>query len=149
MRKITEIIIHCSATKEGKDFGVKDIDRMHKARGFSGIGYHYLIPLNGDIKNGRSVTHVGAHAKGHNRNSIGICYIGGLDEDGKSKDTRTPEQKKSLKALIESLSLTFPDAEILGHRDLSPDKNGNGKIDKWEWMKACPCFSVKEEYVNL
>lgn len=101
MRKISKIIIHCSATKEGKDYTVVDIDRWHRQRGFQMIGYNYIIRIDGTIEIGRPIEMVGAHCVGHNRNSIGICYIGGLSSDGKPKDTRTKEQKESLRALKE------------------------------------------------
>lgn len=149
MRKIDEIIIHCSATIEGKEYDVEDIRKMHKERGFSDVGYHYIILLDGKQQNGRSIVKAGAHVKGHNSNSIGICYIGGLDENKKPKDTRTDKQKTSLKLLVESLKMTFPDAEVKGHRDLSPDKDGDGVIEKHEWMKACPCFDAIVEYEGL
>ena len=100
MRKITEIIIHCSATTEGKDFTVEDIDRWHRQRGFNGIGYHFVIYRDGSIHAGRSKRQIGAHCKGHNTISIGICYIGGLSTNGKPKDTRTAAQKASLRALV-------------------------------------------------
>ena len=100
MREITEIIIHCSATVEGKHFTVEDIDRWHKARGWQGIGYHYVIYLDGSIHRGRDLNKIGAHCTGHNKNSIGICYIGGVDKNNKPKDTRTEAQKESLEQLI-------------------------------------------------
>lgn len=87
--KVQEIIIHCSATKEGVDFKAKDIERWHKQRGFKKIGYHYVIDLDGTIEQGRKETENGAHTVGHNSIALGICYIGGLDKNGKPKDTRT------------------------------------------------------------
>ena len=106
MRIIKEIIIHCSATKENKDYTVADIDRWHRARGFRKIGYHFVIYRNGDIHVGRSLSEIGAHCKGHNAISIGICYIGGLDaKDGSPKDTRTPSQRIALEALVLLLRL--------------------------------------------
>ena len=114
-RNITEIIIHCSATIEGKHFTADDIDRWHRQRGFHSIGYHYVILLNGETQKGRDLQQIGAHCTGHNRQSIGICYIGGLDRKGISKDTRTPEQKDSLRRLLQSLKKQYPDALIVGH----------------------------------
>ena len=96
MRNINKIIVHCTATKEGKAFNVADITRWHKQRGFVTIGYHWVVLLDGTIQQGRAEMTMGAHCKGHNANSIGICYIGGLDKNGNPKDTRTPEQKKAL-----------------------------------------------------
>ena len=132
MRKITEIIIHCSATIEGKDYTVADIDRWHRARGFRKIGYHYVIYRDGSIHAGRPISETGAHCAGHNAHSIGICYIGGLAKDGRTpKDTRTPEQREAMRSLIKQLKQKFPEASIHGHREFAP--------------KACPCFRVLEE----
>lgn len=97
------IIIHCSATRQGADFGAADIARWHRQRGFRDIGYHYVIRLDGTLEKGRPIEQAGAHCKGWNAASIGICYIGGLDADGKSADTRTPEQKETLKKLVKEL----------------------------------------------
>lgn len=149
MREITHIVLHCSATKAGRNYTVADLDRWHKERGFRKIGYHYVIYLDGTIHPGRGLGEVGAHVAGNNARSIGICYIGGLDAAGKPADTRTPEQKASMLFLLQSLREKFPKAEICGHRDFSPDMNGNGIIEPWEWMKACPCFDAKVEYKNL
>lgn len=150
MRKINEIIVHCSATAEGKDYTVADIDRWHRARGFKKIGYHYVVYRDGSVHVGRSENEVGAHCQGHNANSIGVCYIGGLAADGKAaKDTRTPAQKQALKKLLIQLKKKYPGVKILGHRDTSPDKNHDGKIEKWEWVKECPSFDAKTEYAGL
>lgn len=135
-REIKEIIVHCAATPEGKDFTVKDIDRWHRERGFNCIGYHYVIYLDGSIHNGRDLNKVGAHCTGHNAKSIGICYIGGVAKDGKTpKDTRTKEQKESLLLLLKELKTKFPKAEIHGHKDFA--------------NKACPSFDASVEYKNL
>lgn len=131
-RNITEIIIHCSATIEGKHFTAGDINRWHRQRGFTSIGYHYVILLNGEIQQGRDLQQIGAHCKGHNRQSIGICYIGGLDNKGIAKDTRTPKQKDSLYRLLQSLKRQFPDAHIVGHNNFA--------------NKDCPCFDAEKEY---
>ena len=131
------IVIHCSATRCNKDFLVEDLESCHRARGFNGIGYHYYITKDGQLHLTRSEEVQGAHAKRYNKNSIGICYEGGLDEKGKPADTRTPAQKRTLLALLRSLREDFPDAEILGHRDLP-------------WVKkACPGFDVRTEYSQL
>ena len=105
MKKITEIILHCSATPEGKDYRAKDIDRWHKANGWKMIGYNYVIDLDGKVEDGRPLYMSGAHTVGHNSNSIGICYIGGVTNDGKqkAKDTRTMQQKESMYALVHQL----------------------------------------------
>ena len=148
MRKIDSIILHCTATPEGKDYSVDTIRSWHKQRGFDDIGYHYVIHLDGSISNGRPIAIAGAHALGWNSNSIGISYIGGLDSSAKKgKDTRTPAQKEAFKSLIAKLVLEYKDIRILlGHRDTSPDLNGNGTIERGEWIKECPCFDVESNY---
>lgn len=145
MRNINLIVIHCSATPEGKDYHVEDIRKMHKARGWSDVGYHYIIPLDGQIEMGRPREKIGAHAKGFNRNSIGICYIGGVDKNNVPKDTRTDAQKEALRCIVKDMLEQYPGAEVKGHRDLSPDLNNDGIIQKWEWVKVCPCFDVATE----
>ena len=137
MRTITQIVIHCSATQEGANFQVDDIRRWHKQRGFRDVGYHYVITLNGDIQVGRPIEEIGAHVKGHNSHSIGVCYIGGLDDNMKPKDTRTLLQKVGLQILLVVLKEKLPQAYILGHRDFENVK------------KACPCFNVKSEYKKI
>lgn len=135
-RYITEIIVHCSATPEGKDFTVNDIKKWHLARGFSDIGYHYVIYRDGSVHIGRDESKIGAHCTGHNSNSIGVCYIGGCEKDGKTpKDTRTSAQKKALLELLRELKRKYPKATIYGHRNFSD--------------KACPSFDAKTEYKNL
>lgn len=131
-RIINEIIIHCSATVEGKDYTTEDIKKWHRARGFSDIGYHYIIYRDGSIHNGRNVNISGAHCTNHNAHSIGICYIGGVDKYNKPKDTRTLEQKNSLKNLLLKLKVLYPKATIHGHCEYA--------------NKACPSFNVKNEY---
>lgn len=136
MRKITEVIVHCSATPEGRPFTVADIDRWHRARGFHGIGYHYVIYLDGSLHAGRSEERIGAHCKGHNAQSIGVCYIGGCAADGRTpKDTRTPAQRKALTDLLGRLKRRFPGIRIYGHRDFA--------------AKACPSFDATNEYASL
>ena len=144
MRKIDSIIIHCSATKAGQDLTAMDIDRWHRQRGFNSIGYHYVIRLNGTIEKGRDISLPGAHCIGWNERSIGICYIGGVDINGKPADTRTNEQKQVLYQLIMDLQREYKILHILGHRDTSPDTNGDGVIEPCEYLKACPCFNVRE-----
>ena len=133
MRKINSIIIHCSATAEGKDYTVADIDRWHKSRGWKCIGYHYVIYRDGSVHTGRSVEQIGAHCAGHNANSIGICYIGGLSSDNKTpKDTRTPAQIKALRDLVGELKKKYTGATVHGHNEFA--------------AKECPCFDVKAEF---
>lgn len=163
-RFIDEIIIHCSATKEGINYSVDKIDAAHKARKFSTytdekgkiryIGYHYIILLDGTIIKCRPESKIGYHASGHNTRSIGICYIGGLDardSNGKMiKDTRTPQQKASLIKLIKDIKKRYGTiARVIGHRDISPDLNGNGIIEPYEFIKGCPCFDAIKEYSNI
>ena len=121
MRAISLIVVHCSATREDKSFTEHDLDVCHRRRGFNG-----------------------AHARGFNSESIGICYEGGLDSEGHPKDTRTPWQKHSLRVLILTLLRDYPGCRVCGHRDLSPDLNGNGEIEPEEWIKACPCFDAEK-----
>ena len=142
MRFINLIVIHCSATRQDRCYTEYDLTTDHLRRGFSGAGYHYYIRKNGDIKSLRPVEQPGAHAKGYNANSIGICYEGGLDEHGRPSDTRTPFQKHSLRVLVMTLLRDYPDARLCGHRDLSPDLNHNGEIEPEEWIKQCPCFDA-------
>lgn len=132
MRRVDKIIIHCSATREGVDFTSADIDRWHRRRGFNGIGYHYVVRLDGAIETGRPLDEAGAHCAGHNKRSVGICYIGGLDAGGKPKDTRTESQRASLRRLVDQLRRRFAGATVHGHREFA--------------AKACPCFDVKKEY---
>lgn len=136
MRTINEIIVHCTATPEGKDYTVEDITRWHKERGFKTIGYHYVVYRDGSVHDGRPLFEVGAHCKGHNAHSIGVCYVGGLTADGrKAKDTRTLEQKEALVLLLVRLKTKFPLAEIHGHRDFA--------------AKECPSFDATREYVGI
>lgn len=148
MRKIDEIIIHCSDSPEGRNDKAEDIRRWHKQRGFNDIGYHYVIDLDGTIEQGRPIEQAGAHCTGHNRNSIGICYIGGAywrdgvnakgkpikGKDGKTvlmpKDTRTVAQYDALAKLLKELKEQFPEATIHGHREFA--------------AKACPSFDVQQ-----
>ncbi len=135
-RKITLIVVHCSANREGSPLRLADIDRYHRSLGWQGCGYHYVIPTDGAIERGRPLERVGAHCRNHNRHSVGVCYIGGLTADGKPADTRTAAQRKALRLLLERLHQQYPEALIVGHRDLDP-------------RKACPCFDVVSEFADL
>ena len=150
---IDAIVIHCSATREGQDVRAADIDKWHKEKGWKCIGYNYVIDLDGTVEVGRPLTMDGAHCntaglsgKAYNKHSIGICYVGGLDKKGNAKDTRTRKQKIALTKLVNKLILEYPIVEVIGHRDASPDKNGDGKITSNEWIKQCPCFEVRSEF---
>lgn len=136
MRKINQIIVHCSATPEGKDFTVQQIDAWHRQRGFRCIGYHYVIYRDGSVHRGRPEGQVGAHCTGHNAHSIGVCYIGGCASDGKTpKDTRTDAQRAALVKLLRELKAKYTVAAIYGHRDFA--------------NKACPSFDATKEYAAL
>jgi N-acetylmuramoyl-L-alanine amidase len=133
MRAIKEIILHCTATPEGHDYTTADIDYWHRQRGFAKIGYHFVIYRDGSVQSGRDVTEIGAHCKGHNTNSIGICYVGGLSADGKkSVDTRTAAQKEAIVTLVKKLQAQYPGAKVYGHNEFA--------------AKDCPCFDVKKEF---
>ena len=133
MRTIREIIVHCSATPEGRDVTTAQIRQWHLQRGFRDIGYHYIIYRDGTVHAGRPVAQIGAHCTNHNRCSIGVCYIGGMDAANKHpKDTRTPQQKKALTLILKKLHADFPNATLHGHREFAP--------------KACPSFNVHPEY---
>lgn len=153
MKTIDSLVIHCSATRAGQDVRAADIDKWHKERGFAMIGYNYVIDLDGTVEVGRPLSMDGAHCntaglsgQSYNRHSIGICYVGGLDENGNPADTRTPEQKLSMTNLVNKLCDEYPITEIIGHRDASPDRNGDGVISRNEWIKQCPCFDVRSEF---
>lgn len=136
MRKINEIIVHCAATPEGKNFKAADIDRWHRERKMKCIGYHYVVDLDGTVEPGRPESEIGAHCLGHNQYSIGVCYVGGLAADGRTpKDTRTAAQKEALLALLKKLRAKYPKASIHGHRDFA--------------AKACPSFDATTEYKNI
>ena len=145
--QIDAIIIHCSATRVGQNIHASDIDKWHREQGFAMIGYNYVIDLDGTVETGRPLTMDGAHCKGWNSHSIGICYVGGLDSTGKPMDTRTWEQKRAMASLVAQLLDRFPSiVRVMGHRDTSPDLNGDGKITPNEWIKVCPCFDVAAEF---
>ena len=145
MREINLIVIHCSATRENQDVPAKNIEQAHRDRGYLRAGYHYYIRRNGTMNRMRPLAMVGAHAAGHNVNSIGICYEGGLDTHGRPRDTRTQIQRYVMRNLVRALLSQFPNAAVRGHRDLSPDLNKNGVIEENEYMKQCPCFDVLTE----
>lgn len=149
MRDIHTIVIHCTATKEDRSLTRNELKDMHLARGFSDIGYHFYIRKNGVVEKGRHVMFMGAHVKGFNKHSIGIAYEGGLDINGRPKDTRTPEQKAEMERLIKTLKHTLDIKQVVGHRDLSPDLDGDGVVEEHEWLKQCPCFDAIEEYKNI
>ena len=137
MRDLNRIILHCSATREGKDFSADTIRGWHvNGRGWSDIGYHWVIRLDGSIEVGRPLEKSGAHTKGHNKDSVGVCYIGGCDADGKPKDTMNPEQEKAWRMIVLSLRTLYGDhITIHGHNEFA--------------NKACPSFTVKEKFADM
>ena len=138
MRTISLIIVHCTANRAGSALRMADIDRYHRSLGWIGCGYHYVIPTDGAIEVGRPEEMVGAHCKHHNRHSIGVAYVGGLAQDGKTPcDTRTEAQKAALNKLLSDLQARYPKALIVGHSDLDPKK------------PHCPGFDVVSEYRDL
>ena len=140
-RRITEIIVHCTATPEGEEFSNAQIRASHLARGFSDIGYHYIIGLDGEIRPGRAEAVAGAHCTGHNAHSVGICYVGGCPPrsvkgwQNAGKDTRTPQQKAALVKMIKELKKKYPAATVHGHNEFA--------------NKACPSFNARKEYAAL
>lgn len=154
MKKIDAIVIHCSATKAGQNIKADTIRRWHLAKGWQDIGYNFVIDLDGTVEKGRPLSLSGAHTNTsglsglpYNTHSIGICYVGGLDASGNARDTRTLPQKESMHRLVAELVQQYPTIiEVIGHRDCSPDKNGDGVITSNEWLKACPCFDVRAEF---
>lgn len=142
MRPIKTLVVHCSATPAGRDIGRREIDGWHRAKGWAGIGYHYVIRLDGTVERGRMDPVAGAHVAGHNAYSLGICVVGGVDAAGRAADTVTPAQHAALEHLLHELRAKYPRTRICGHRDLSPDRNGDGVIQHHEWLKDCPGFDV-------
>ena len=137
-REVNLLVVHCTATRCNKDFPVSTLRASHKSRGFADIGYHFYITRDGETHPCRPVHQIGAHATGWNDKSIGICYEGGLDENGRIADTRTYAQKCALLDLLRQLKTDYPKAKILGHYQLSENIR-----------KACPCFDAKREYAQL
>jgi len=137
MRNITHLVVHCSATPEGRDIDISTIRGWHKANGWTDVGYHYVVKLDGSVQKGRVEAQIGSHVAGHNATTIGICYIGGCDKAMKPKDTRTEAQKIALRELLTELKKRYPKAKIQGHRDFP------------SVAKACPSFDAKGEYANI
>lgn len=135
-RRIDEIIVHCSATRPEQGFTAADVRRWHtRERGFSDIGYHFVVETDGSVSAGRPLDRVGAHCRGHNSRSVGVCYMGGIGADGTPADTRNAAQKAAMRELLSALAHSFPGARIRSHRDFA--------------RKACPCFDATAEYAPL
>lgn len=136
-RLIKQIVIHCTATKEGNHITFDMVRSWHIAKGFSDIGYHYLILLDGTVIKGREEWEIGAGVKNYNNNTLHICYVGGLNDNMQPKDTRTDAQRSSLRVLIASLKTVYRDAYVCGHRDFP------------NVIKACPCFNASIIYADF
>lgn len=147
MRTIKFIAVHCTASLQ--TMTIAELNREFKRKGWKNPGYHYVISPDGKITQLLDEDKVSNGVKGFNSISINVAYIGGIDSNGKPIDNRSAEQKKSLRILLKMLHKKYPNAIIQGHRDFSPDLNRNGKIEPFEYIKACPCFNAKEEYSNL
>ena len=143
MRKIKYIAVHCTAGSQKAT--VDDLLTEFKRKEWKAPGYHYVITADGKIHQLLDTEKVSNGVKGYNSVAVNIAYTGGMD----GVDNRTDEQKKSLVALLKLLRKRYPDAVIQGHRDFSPDLNGNGKIEKSEWIKMCPSFDAKTEYKGI
>lgn len=149
LRAVHTLVFHCTATPEGREFTRAAIEAMHRARGFSSIGYHKLIHLDGSVSEGRPESQIGAHVAGHNTGTLGYSYVGGVDASGAAKDTRTDAQKQTMKRLTREAIERYGLKKVVGHRDLSPDKDHDGVVEPNEWVKMCPCFSAIPEYAEL
>lgn len=150
-RERTDLIVwHCSATKPNVHVGAAQIREWHLAKGWADIGYHFVIPRSGDLELGRPLDVIGAHVSGFNSYSVAACMVGGLDEQGRSfhnaPQQYTPQQWETARILNAFLRRLYPNARTTGHRDLSPDKNNDGKITPDEWLKTCPGFDAAREF---
>lgn len=143
MRKIERIFVHCTATPQ--TWGVAELWRSFKQQGWVHAGYHYVITADGAIHQMEAVETVANGVKGYNATAIHVAYVGGIDAQGKAVDNRTEAQKESLRKIVKLLKKRYTEAVVLGHRDVSPDTNRNGKVDRWERVKECPCFEVRDE----
>lgn len=147
MRNIKYIFVHCTASQQTAT--VQQILKEFTQRGWRIPGYHYIVDPKGMLTQLVAEDRISNGVKGYNSESINVAYIGGIDANKKPIDNRTPEQKKTLLNILTKLKQKYPDAVIMGHRDISPDKNHNGIVDPWERIKECPCFDAKTEYANL
>lgn len=150
-RTITDLIVlHCSATRPSQHIGAAQITEWHLAKGWTAIGYHFVITRAGDLELGRPVDEVGAHVTGFNGKSVGICMVGGLDQEGRELSNApqmfTPAQWDTARVLVAYLRKLYPQARVCGHRDLSPDKNQDGKLQPSEWLKSCPGFDAAQQF---
>ncbi|MBO4906218.1 MAG: N-acetylmuramoyl-L-alanine amidase [Bacteroidaceae bacterium] len=142
-RKISYIFVHCTAGPQ--EATPADLMAEFRSKGWKAPGYHYLITADGTVHQMLAETAVANGVKGYNSRSLHVAYTGGLHLE----DNRTPAQKCAIRQLLIKLRSRYPDARILGHRDISPDRNGNGRVDAWERIKACPCFDAEVEYSDI
>lgn len=147
MRKIERIFIHCTAGSQKQT--IADLKAEFTRKGWKAPGYHYVISPDGAVHQLLAIEQVSNGVRGYNSTAINIAYIGGVDAHGNPIDNRTPQQKATLVLLLHNLKKQFPNARIMGHRDISPDRNHNGTVDPWERIKECPCFDAIPEYQNL
>lgn len=147
MRHIKHIFIHCTAGSQSQT--AEDLKAEFRAKGWRNPGYHYVVFTNGVIRQLLDEGGVANGVKGYNLTAIHVAYVGGIDAHGRAVDNRTAEQKVAIRQLLLELRHRYPKAQILGHRDISPDKNHNGIVDPWERIKECPCFDAKVEYKGI
>jgi len=147
MRQIKYLVVHCTASSQTTT--IKGLEMEFKRKGWKNPGYHYVVSADGKVHQMLDEAKVSNGVKGYNSVSVNVAYIGGIDNQGKATDNRTEAQKKSLRTLLKMLKGKYPKAVIQGHRDFSPDLNGDGRITRNEWIKACPCFEAKEEYKDI
>lgn len=147
MRKIQYIFVHCTAARQTQTLA--DLQAEFRRKGWKNPGYHYVIFPNGTVQQLLEEGVVANGVRGYNAVGIHVAYVGGIDAQGRAIDNRTPAQKEKLRSLLKLLHKRYPAARILGHRDISPDKNGNGRVDRWERIKECPCFDAITEYQDL
>ena len=147
MREIKYIVVHCSAGPVNQSAArIRDyhLAPPPRGRGWSRPGYHYVVEADGRVVPLVPEEKVSNGVKGYNHCSVNVCYTGGL-RAGKPADTRTPAQRRALRGLTARLQARYPGARVVGHRDLSPDRDGDGRIGRHEWIKECPCFDVATE----
>lgn len=147
MRYIERIFVHCTASSQAMT--IEGLRREFKRRRWKYPGYHYVVKPDGTIVQMLSEDLVSNGVKGYNQTSINVAYIGGIDMRGRAVDNRTEAQKEALLSLLRVLRKKYPRARIMGHRDISPDVNGNGRVDSWERIKECPCFDAMVEYAGV
>ncbi len=147
MRRIERIFVHCTAGSQRQT--ANDLRAEFRRKGWKNPGYHYVVLADGTVRQLLGEESVSNGVKGYNATAVNVAYMGGIDASGKAVDNRTEAQKPALVTLLKELKGRYPKAVIMGHRDISPDRNHNGIVDPWERIKECPCFDAKEEYKDL